>query len=115
MSSLIFFAVALTLKIGNITDYSKVDTITHMLLWILSIINLAMYLLLFLFPESVYGIFSFKKPVMPKIENLNNLDFQHSNNIVFLKCVAFLIVHLCFPKLFCIEGQFQDLFFHLRL
>ena len=76
LSSLIFFAVALTLKIGNITDYSKVDTTTHMLLWILSIINLAMYLLLFLFPESLYGIFSFKKPVMPKIENLNNLDFE---------------------------------------
>jgi AraC-like DNA-binding protein len=76
LSNLLFSVVALTLNIDNITDYSKVDSTTHLLLWILSIINLAMYLLVFLFPETLYGIFSFKKPVMPKIENLNNLDFD---------------------------------------
>ena len=76
LSNLLFSVVALTLNIDNITDYSKVDSTTHLLLWILSIINLAMYLLVFLFPETLYGIFSFKKPVMPKIENLNNLDFE---------------------------------------
>lgn len=76
LSNLLFSVVALTLNIDNITDYSKVDSTTHVLLWILSIINLAMYLLVFLFPETLYGIFSLKKSVMPKIENLNNLDFE---------------------------------------
>lgn len=76
LSNLLFSVVALTLNIDNITDYSKVDSTTHVLLWILSIINLALYLLVFLFPETLYGIFSLKKSVMPKIENLNNLDFE---------------------------------------
>lgn len=76
LSNLLFSVVTLTLNIDNITDYSKVDSTTHVLLWILSIINLAMYLLVFLFPETLYGIFSLKKSVMPKIENLNNLDFE---------------------------------------
>ena len=44
LSNLIFSVIALTLNIDNTTDYSKLDYTTHVLLWTLSIINLAMYL-----------------------------------------------------------------------
>jgi AraC-like DNA-binding protein len=68
--------ISLSLNIGNITEYREVDSITHMLLWILSIINLSMYLLVFLFPKTLYGIFSLARPIVRKIENLNNVDFE---------------------------------------
>lgn len=76
LSNLIFSVIALTLNIDNTTDYSKLDSTTHVLLWTLSIINLAMYLLVFLFPEILYGIFRLNKPSSNKIQNLNNLDFD---------------------------------------
>ena len=81
LSSLIFTVIAISLKVDNINDYSKVDSTTHILLWILSILNLSMYLLVFLFPETLYGIFQLKKPVHLKIETLNNLDFEGSQKL----------------------------------
>jgi AraC-like DNA-binding protein len=76
LQGLLFGVISLTLNIGNINNFQEVDTTTHTILWILSIINLAMYLLLFLYPETIYGIFRFPRPVSGNIQNLNNLDFD---------------------------------------
>ena len=82
LSTLLFLVVALHLKIGNITDYSKVDSITHTLLWILSIINLCMYLLVFLFPQVLYSFLYPRKFINEKkLKNLINLDFDGGEKV----------------------------------
>jgi AraC-like DNA-binding protein len=81
LQCLLYVCLPLTLEIENITDYSKVTTLSHTLLVILSSLNLLIYLLLFLFPKTLYGIFRLDKPIISKIENFNNLDFDGGDKL----------------------------------